>query len=313
MPNGYAEARASPESVKAYMARNPGMNYETAANKIVNMAGTTSGRPVYGGITTTGQRLPPVGGPAGGGQSGGGSGSGSAAQQWLNDVLSGKNLPFNAQVQAQQISQASDMNAAGEAARNGQIDANAAAGGASAHDPSLQGAKASNFARRQTENQQAARDISERGTAQNYAAQRSAAGELNGDQMQRDSWAQQAAMQREGWQHQQSMASSGGRGGNAGGGWGGESRNQFGGGFAFLPTSNNSQRDNNTNYLTTGKVTGYTPGMFDSAPEPARQAALPQKPVNAGKGQGQPNGIWAGPPGTPPKKPGPSSGPPLSY
>ena len=201
-----------------------------------NDPGATANEDAQAARGHPGSEKPATGGTGGTVGGGGGSSSGSAAQQWLSDVLSGKNLPFNAQVQAQQMSQASDMNAAGENARNGQIDANAAAGGASAHDPSLQGAKASNFARRQTENQQAARDVSERGAAQNYAAQRSAAGELNGDQMQRDSWAQQAAMQREGWQHQQSMADRAGRagGGQSGGGWGSESRQ--GGGFAFLPT-----------------------------------------------------------------------------
>jgi len=152
---------------------------------------TSTGTPYQLDSTADGSMGRPAAAPATGA-------AGNSAQQWLNDVLSGKNLPFNAQVQAQQISQASDMNAAGEAARNNQIDANAAAGGASARDPSLQGAKAANFARRQTDNQTSARDIMERGVGLNFNAQAGAASELNNNQMQREGWAQQAAMQRQG-------------------------------------------------------------------------------------------------------------------
>lgn len=131
-------------------------------------------------------------------QAGGTAGAGNTAEKWLQDVLSGKNLPFNAQVQAQQLSQQSDMSAAAEGARNNQLDANAAVGGASGRDPSLQGAKAANFARRQTDNQTAARDISSNAATANFGAQARAATELSGNALQREAWANQAGIARMG-------------------------------------------------------------------------------------------------------------------
>lgn len=233
MPNGYMEPTIPGELYAQYKRQHPEWSQHQIEGTIGNMAGTTStSMPYLGGSTygqdSAGNPFGPMGASGGGaGAAGGASGSSgptNAAQQWLNDVLSGKNLPFNAQVQAQQISQASDMNAAGESARNGQIDANAAAGGSSARDPSLQGAKAANFARRQTENQTSARDISQRGVAQNFSAQQNAAGELNNNQMQREGWAQQAALQRTGAQF------------SGGGSSRSRVREQSGNGFAFLPT-----------------------------------------------------------------------------
>ena len=173
--------RVNSYAVQAMVNANPGMSHETATNRIINAA--QNGRPIG---PTAGTARPATGGTPG---TGTGGGTGSAAEQWLNDILSGKNLPFNAQVQAQQLSQASDMNAAAENARNGQLDANAAAGGASARDPSMQGAKAANFARRQTDNQTSARDISQAAALGNFNAQSSAAGTLNANEMQRQQWA----------------------------------------------------------------------------------------------------------------------------
>ena len=119
-----------------------------------------------------------------------GGGSTDSAEKWMNDVLAGKNLPFSPEQQAAQLTQQSDMNAAGESARNQNMMANAAAGGASANDPSMQGAKAANFARRQTDNTRAAGDIASRASSANFGAQMQAAGQLNNNQMQRQSWQQ---------------------------------------------------------------------------------------------------------------------------
>jgi len=126
------------------------------------------------------------------------SGPTASAESWMNDVLSGKNLPFSPQQIAAQTTQQTDMNAAAESARNGQLDANAAAGGASATDPSFQGAKAANFARRQTDNSRAAGQITSQANSANFGAQQNAASQLN-----------QNAMQRESYQHQNQGQASG--------------------------------------------------------------------------------------------------------
>lgn len=139
----------------------------------------------------------PIGGAAGTGAAGGGASStttGNAdAEAWFKDVMNGKNLPFGPAQQAAQLTQQTDMNAAAENARNGQLDANAAAGGASATDPSFQGAKAANFARRQTDNSKAAGQIASQAGSANFGAQANAAGQLNQNAMQRAQWAQSAA------------------------------------------------------------------------------------------------------------------------
>jgi len=117
----------------------------------------------------------------------------SDAEAWFKDVMAGKNLPFSPQQIAAQTTQATDMNAAAESARNGQLDANAASGGASANDPSFQGAKAANFARRQTDNSRAAGQITSQANSANFGAQQQAASQLNQNAMQRAQWAQSAA------------------------------------------------------------------------------------------------------------------------
>lgn len=115
----------------------------------------------------------------------------SGADKWLEDVLAGKNLPFSPAQQGAMLTQQSDMSAAAEAARNQSMDANAAASGASGRDPSLQGAKAANFAARQTANQRAAGDIASQANSANFGAQMNAANVLSNNQMTRESWQQQ--------------------------------------------------------------------------------------------------------------------------
>lgn len=141
----------------------------------------TIGRQVGGGMPL-----------AGGGSSTTTTGNGDA-EAWFRDVLAGNNLPFSPQQQAAQLTQQTDMNAAAESARNQQLMANAAMGGASANDPSMQGAKASSFARRQTDNSRAAGQIASQANSANFGAQMNAASQLNQNAMQRAQWAQNAA------------------------------------------------------------------------------------------------------------------------
>lgn len=140
-----------------------------------------------------------IGRPVGGGTAGGMTGSGSrggsnpAAESFYNDVLSGKQLPFSPFAKSQMLSQQSDMSAAAEGARNQQMYGAAAAGGASANDPSMKAAALSNMAARQTQNQTAARDIDTAAYQANFGAQMGAANQLNANAMAREQWAQQAA------------------------------------------------------------------------------------------------------------------------
>jgi len=140
-----------------------------------------------------------IGRPAGGGAGGGGASTtttGNAdAESWFKDVMGGKNLPFSPFQQSQALSQQSDMSAAAEGARNEQMMGNAAAGGASASDPSLQGGRMANMAARQTQNQTAARDISAQANKVNFGAQMDAASQLNQNAMQRAQWAQASSGQ----------------------------------------------------------------------------------------------------------------------
>lgn len=122
------------------------------------------------------------------------SGPTAAAQTFLNGVLSGNTLPYSPDRVTQMKSQASDTNAAGEAALNRQLDNQAAAGGASWNDPSRTGAKMNTMARRQTANQTSNRDIQETATGANFDAQLRAASML--EESRRQSEALQAGVQR---------------------------------------------------------------------------------------------------------------------
>lgn len=141
----------------------------------------------------------PLGPYSGLGRAGAGGGSSSStsgnadAEAWLKNVMAGNNLPFSPQQQAAMLTQQSDMGAAAEGARNNQLDANAAASGSSGRDPSLQGAKAANFAARQVGNQRAAGNIASQANSANFGAQQDAANTLNNNSMQRAQWAQSAS------------------------------------------------------------------------------------------------------------------------
>ena len=166
-----------------------------------------------------------IGRPAGGGAGGGGSSTtttGNAdAESWFKDVMGGKNLPFSPFQQSQALSQQSDMSAAAEGARNEQMMGSAAAGGASASDPSLQGGRMANMAARQTQNQTAARDISAQANRVNFGAQMDAASQLNQNAMQRAQWAQASGQSGMAFSPFGSGQSGGGQGSGQSGGFGG--------------------------------------------------------------------------------------------
>jgi hypothetical protein len=136
----------------------------------------------------------PGGGTTGTASSSGSSGPTAAAQTFLNGVLSGDKLPYSPDRINQMYSQASDMNASAEGALNDRMDMTAAAGGASANDPSRQGAKLNTMAKRQTANSTAKRDINQTATGANFDSQMRAAGML--EESRRQSEALQAGMQR---------------------------------------------------------------------------------------------------------------------
>lgn len=187
----------------------------------------------------------PIGGTAG--APGGGSSSATTgnadAEAWFKDVMNGKNLPFGPAQQAAQLTQQTDMNAAAEHARNGQLDANAAAGGASATDPSFQGAKAANFARRQTDNSKAAGQIASQAGSANFGAQANAAGQLNQNAMQRAQWAQQNMSGSTG------MPFSPFGSGQSGGGYGNGQSQVFGGYQGLTPQMGNELLSSGQNWL----------------------------------------------------------------
>lgn len=114
----------------------------------------------------------------------------ASAESFLNEVMAGNRLPFGPEQRQAQLSQASDMNAAAEGARLRQMNANAAAGGASSTDPSLNSARMSSMARRQSDNTRASNDINTRANSANFGAQMNAAGMLNENSMNREAFAQ---------------------------------------------------------------------------------------------------------------------------
>ena len=133
------------------------------------------------------------------GNNAGSSGSGSsgptnAASSWYNGVLSGTNLPYSPFAKTNLESKATGMNAAAETARNQTMVGNAAANGASASDPSMQGAKLNSMAHRQTDNANSVQDIESQANQANFAAQANAAAHLSQTQLAYDEMANSNAM-----------------------------------------------------------------------------------------------------------------------
>lgn len=149
------------------------------------------------------------------------SGPSAAGQQFLSGVLDGSKLPYSPDRVNAMYSQASDQNAAAEGALQGQIASNAAAGGASASDPSLKGAQLGAMAHRQSANATAKRDINQTATGANFDAQMRAAG-----------MTEQSRMESERLQAQIAQRAMGYMPWSQGGGGGGQSRpSSFVGGY----------------------------------------------------------------------------------
>ena len=103
----------------------------------------------------------------------------ASATSFLEGVLNGTNAPYDAATQGSEYSTASDMSAQAETANNEHATAAAQRGGASANDPSLQGARLNNQAMRQGQNQKSMQDITSNAHKANFGAQMDAAGQLN--------------------------------------------------------------------------------------------------------------------------------------
>lgn len=108
---------------------------------------------------------------------------------FLKDTVAGKHLPYDQNYQSAQMADATDMSAAADGARTAQMDADAAAGGASANDPSLRGARLASMGQRQAQNQTAKREIAGKASAGNFDAQERAAESLNRNEMAREEFA----------------------------------------------------------------------------------------------------------------------------
>lgn len=108
------------------------------------------------------------------------------AEGWLQGVLDGKELPYSPTTTGAMLSGQSDMNGAAESAQNAAMASRAAAGGASAFDPSFAAGKAATMARRQTANQTAKRDIDAKAGTANFGAKLDAAGLLSNNALTRE-------------------------------------------------------------------------------------------------------------------------------
>lgn len=102
----------------------------------------------------------------------------TAASKFLNQVISGQQLPMGTQQQNAMLAQQSAMSAAAEAQQNASAQQAASQGGASASDPSLQGVYRQNAAARQGANQRAAGNIAAQANMANFGAQANAAGAM---------------------------------------------------------------------------------------------------------------------------------------
>jgi hypothetical protein len=160
---------------------------------LVDQTGQSRGRYTPGGANPggTGQGGTVAGGPGAGGGAGGAGGLGGggsttassgptrSAETWLNSVLNGQELPYDANTVSSLFGQATDMNAAAEGAQNAQAQTQAAMGGASAYDPSLQNVQRSNMAARQQSNTMAQQQIQSQANQANFGAKMDAAGQLS--------------------------------------------------------------------------------------------------------------------------------------
>lgn len=269
MPNGSMESQMPAWKYTQMKNENPGWSQNQIESKYRNGVSTSQPTAALGGpIKQFGYENP--NGPYGGG--GGGTGSGSsgptnAASQWYEGVMKGDNLPYSPFAVKNLESQATDMNAAAEGARNEQMTGQAAANGASASDPSMQGAKMNSMARRQTDNTQAVNDIQSKANQANFSAQADAAAHMTQMKLAYDEMANSNAMR-------YSPFGSGGR-----------SQSPQGGGEFWQPVGHRSS----SGFLQMG----------GNVPQPI---ALPQRNKRPQQG-----GIWAGPDGSPPPRNAPGT------
>lgn len=282
MPNGSMESQIPAWKYTQMKNQNPGWSQNQIESSYRNSISTAQPTMALGGpIKQFGYQNP--NGPFGG-VGAGGAGQSGAGSQWYEGVLKGDNLPYSPFAIKNLESQATDMNAAGEAARNEQMVGQAAASGASASDPSLQGAKLNSMARRQTDNTQSVNDIQSKANQANFAAQAEAAARMTQMKLAYDEMANSNAM----------------RFSPFGGGGGGGGRVQQGNRDGFLTMRGNSQQP----LAQTQRNEPYG-NRLNSNPKPV--ATAPQ-----GTGNGQLNvadvwdmprkptpGFWAGRPGTP--------------
>lgn len=103
------------------------------------------------------------------------AGPSTNATNFYDSVLNGTKLPYDATATSNMYSQAADMAGASETSRNSAMEGGAAAGGASASDPSLNSARNQSMATRQGQESQAKQGIDSMANQANFSAQMGAA------------------------------------------------------------------------------------------------------------------------------------------
>jgi hypothetical protein len=141
--------------------------------------------PRAGGTTSPGYN------PQGGGSTRGSTTTStpSGAEGWLQNTMAGNNAPYSQTNTNAMMGRQANMSSAAESANLGQINANAAAGGASANDPSLRHSRQQVMDKRQQQNMGARQNIDAMAQQANFGAQMQAADILHRTQLQREGWA----------------------------------------------------------------------------------------------------------------------------
>lgn len=172
-------------------------------------------------------------------------GPNASATAFYNDVLTGKQLPFDQTTKDSMLSDASDMTAAAESAQRQQMVNAAAAGGASATDPSLRGSENEAAAARQAGNVRAKQGIDIQANKANFGAKSDAAAHMMDYDLQQQAFKNNWAKTALGF-----LPMGGGGGGGSGGQLGGRGKAQNQGflGFGSDPETNLAEwQQNNPN------------------------------------------------------------------
>ena len=182
---------------------------------------------------------------------------------FYHDVLSGTKLPYDKGTQDSIYSTAADMASQAETANNQHVTDAAVRGGAAANDPSMQGALLANQAGRQTQTQQAKRDITTKANTANFGAQMDAAAgssQLSMEQQRLELERQRMA--------QGAMAGMYRGGGGGGGGDGSTHKQVYNSGFlGFGPTPASKPNYWDTPY--TPEQTQQAPDTYNPFPRPS--------------------------------------------